>query len=296
MARQGTMSFVCCWAVASTLLGCAKETENPSTRSAGADIPKIRMIELTTQPTTQGPRDATPAVPLKVYLEMYQLSVPLWSVGKNDDFWKRVDENVIDVAGKDLLLKNGIRVGVAPTAEWEYFKKIIDQNPAAVRTMMFKNAEAQGAEWELKGAMVDETIFTFDEHNEPVGRTYTQCANLLSITFQPVPRKLGDVRVAVCPLVRGLRKELVYNALEQSRGVEFVSPEYLYDLNLVAEVPLEHFMVVAPSPAAEMPMSLGANFLIDGSAAERMEQIILLVPRQFRLEADGTPAKPPSNR
>ena len=55
------------------------------------------------------------------------LTVPMGAVSRNAGFWKRVDEERVDPAAYDVLLKNGVRVGIAPTAEWDYFKDILDR-------------------------------------------------------------------------------------------------------------------------------------------------------------------------
>src|SRR5690348_9537112 len=92
-----------------TVCGCAKSADKATdwrNEAAAAGMRSVKMVPVTTQPA-DAPRDAQSAVPLKVYMDVYQLSVPLGSVSRNEDFWKRLDENVIDVGTRDLLLKNG---------------------------------------------------------------------------------------------------------------------------------------------------------------------------------------------
>src|SRR5688500_11404125 len=56
-----------------------------------------------------------------VRLEVLQLVVPLGAVSRSEEFWKHVEEQRIDVGTYDLLRKNGWRLGIAPTSEWNYF-------------------------------------------------------------------------------------------------------------------------------------------------------------------------------
>jgi len=57
-------------------------------------------------------------------MDVYEVTVPFGAVSRSQEFWKRVNETSVDVATYDLLQKNGFRVGVAPAAEWSYFRAI----------------------------------------------------------------------------------------------------------------------------------------------------------------------------
>jgi hypothetical protein len=73
-----------------------------------------------------------------------------------------------------------------------------------------------------------------------------------------------------------------------TREVEYVSPEKFYHLNLCADVPLDNFLIIAPSPEASAPMSLGHRFMIQPGAAEEFEEVLLVIPRAMR-----RPDRPP---
>jgi hypothetical protein len=90
--------------------------------------------------------------------------------------------------------------------------------------------------------------------------------------------------------VRSLRKRFeVTNNKE--REIRYVYPEHLYDLNLQVDVPLGQFLIIAPSPEVKWKTSLGATFLVDDGAAERVEQVLLLVPHAEELQ-EAVPAAP----
>lgn len=212
-------------------------------------------------------------------LAIYQITVPLGAISRSEEFWKRVDEQRIDIATYDLLLKNGIRVGVGANSEWSYFKGIIDQYPAAARKAVATGGEAGAVELEMKKSVAFQNIFYLSDENVLYGRTYERCENLIGISFQPAPRKPGTVRMSVCPRVRSLRKRFEVSIRNEEREIEYVCPENLYDLNLIADVPLDGFLVIAPSTHAKLPSSLGSNFLVGQGLAEQYEQVILLVPQ-----------------
>jgi hypothetical protein len=106
----------------------------------------------------------------------------------------------------------------------------------------------------------------------------------MSLTFQPAPRKTDTIRVALCPTVRTERKVLQYSVNNDEREIQYVHPEHLYDLNLRADVAVGHFLLIAPSPEGRRSTSIGNAFLVQNGPAERLEQLILLIPRVIPME------------
>src|SRR5688572_27677852 len=96
-------------------------------------------------PTAKGKSSATPPVPRKdkdpvfatdvadaaparapiVRLDVFRPILPLGAISRSEEFWKHIDEQRIDVGTYDLLRKNGWRLGIAPNAEWPYFRDIL---------------------------------------------------------------------------------------------------------------------------------------------------------------------------
>jgi hypothetical protein len=220
-------------------------------------------------------------------LDVYQLTVPLGAVSRSQEFWKRVNETSVDVATCDLLQKNGFRVGVAPAAEWAYFRSIIEQYPARTQRMTATAGGAGSLELSMKKNVEFQNLFYLTDDNTLVGRTYERCENLVAVGFQPAPRRPGQVRMTLCPLVRSTRKKLQVSVLNDEREYEFVKPERLYDLNLCADIPHDGFLVVAPSSLSRWESNLGNTFLVDGGATEKLETVLLMVPRNTRIQHVG---------
>src|SRR5690606_12420910 len=107
------------------------------------------------------------------------------------------------------------------------------------------------------------------------GRSYEKCYNFFTLAFEPTPRRPGTVRMVLCPVVRSTRKQLEFAGQRESRTIEYVQAERLFDMNLRADIPLDSFLVVAPSSEARMSTSIGANFLVVQSPAERLERVLL---------------------
>lgn len=214
----------------------------------------------------------------RLKMDVYHLRLPYRTVSFNDAFWMRVDENAVDVATYDLLFKNGVRVGTAPIAEYDHFRDLMSEYPVITKKDEFIGREVRDIELEVRKEIQTQNIFYLDETNTNHGRTYDSCVNVLTASFQAAPRKIGHVRVVVCPVVKSLRKRLEYTQTNGEREVTYVSPERLYDLNLIVDVPQDHFLIVAPSNEATWPTSIGNSFLVHDGPAERYEDVLLFVP------------------
>jgi hypothetical protein len=218
-------------------------------------------------------------------LDAYILSVPAGAVSRNEAFWKRVNESdVVSPREYDLLYRNGVRVGIAQREDWPAFKALIDERPAATQMLRYVAPGAKAVELDMHKEVPSETVFYFDRSNRLSGRTYDNCQNLWSLSFQAVPRDPDLIRVALTPLIRSQRKRLevithkVRDDEPPMREIAYVAPEYLFDLGVDASVPPGRFLVVAPSSEATGG-SVGEAFLVGEGLGQRVEKVLLLVPR-----------------
>ena len=136
-------------------------------------------------------------------VDLYQLQVPFGTISRNEKFWKRVDEQCVDVATYDLLFKNGVRVGEAPIAEWDYFRQVMEGHPAVTQANTLVGVEGKPIELPLRKQTRGQDIFYFDSTNALIGRTYDdQCENVIAMTMQSAPRQADTLRLVLCPVVR----------------------------------------------------------------------------------------------
>src|SRR5205809_6283326 len=120
-----------------------------------------------------------------------------------------------------------------------------------------------------------QTISYFDNDNELRLTSYDRCDNLIVMSYQPTPRKLGSARISLAPMVRTTRKRLEFSpAGNEEREIVYRSDEAFY-LNINVDVPVNHILVMSPSAVAPGDQtSLGHTFLTKDGAAERLEQVI----------------------
>jgi hypothetical protein len=239
------------------------------------------------------PKDAPAPVRELFRIDVYQFTVPLGTLGRNENFWKRMDEQCVDVGTYDLLFKNGMRVGVAPMSEFDGIRKNITAD-ATRRALSVTGTVARQVQLETRKDLIEETIFDFDATNQPIGRTYERCSNMLNLSFEPTPRKPGSVRVQLCPMVRTSRTHLEFSLLNEEREIQWVSPEAMYDLNLRADIPPGSFLILAPSAASDRLTSVGHAFLTEDGNTQRLEQVIVLVPLPMNADDPLSPPRPAS--
>lgn len=234
-------------------------------------------------PVSDAPKDPQPAVDIVFHVEVYQLTLPIGAVSQNPEFWTKLNEQVLDAATYDVLQRNGFRVGEASFADWEYFRTLIQQHPGTMSQAFSIAREQKNMQLEMKKGVEFQNIFHFDARNQSTGRTYEKCDNILSISFEPTPRRPGSMRFTMAPIVKSLRKRLEFSVLNDERAeVAYVNPEMLYDCNLRLDVPMDSFIVIAPSPEAARPLSVGNAFLLGEGTSQREERVIIVVPKPFR--------------
>ncbi len=276
------------------LTGCQVAAPQPSEKPPVQLelVPITGGDQATVAPKSLDPRSANAAV--YAYLDIYQLSVPYGAISGNEQFWKRISEQSVDIMTYDLLYKNGIRVGEASLSDWDYFKPIINQYPTTSRTSTLTNTPGKAMEIEIKKDIPGQTLFYFNNYDMLQGRTYDQSDNLLAVSYEPAPRRFGAVRVTLCPVIRATRKRLEFTVRNDEREIQYVTPERLFDLNLTADVPPGHFLVVAPSPQALDATSVGRAFLTLDGKTERLEEVFLVIPRAFTAKVQ--PATAPGDK
>ncbi len=235
-----------------------------------------------------GPKDPKPPMQLGTRFDIYDILIPAGAISRNEQFWKLIEEDKIDPGAYDVLRRNGVRVGIAAARDWPAMKDIFDQSPTTTRVSSATGREASNIEISMKRDVISQCIFVFMPDRSMIGRTYERCDNLMALSFQQIPRKPGQVRVSMTPIVRGTRKQLIYSALGNEQELAFTYAEKALDVSLRADVPMEHVLVVAPSDEANIASSVGRAFLMTDQPAEKYEHVMIFVPKMFQIEEEKT--------
>lgn len=259
------------------LAGCgAQQVSEPPTAGNGGTA----TMSMSQAARADDPRDPPPPLNIVFQVDVYQVAVPFGTFSGNEQFWRRINEQCVDVATYDLLYRNGIRVGEAPVAELQTFRKYISEVLPAQKITVTAT-EVKNVEIEMKKDLPEQVIFHFDSSNRPVGYSFDRCENYMTISFQPTPRKPGYLRMTLCPMVRSQRRVLQFSPNNEEREFAFTSPERFYELNMRVDIPRDGFLVVTASADAKRPTSIGRAFFTVDGPAERMEQVLLVIPKPY---------------
>lgn len=215
----------------------------------------------------------------QVSLSVVQMSVPAGIVSRNEKFWKRIQENAVDVSAHDLLQKNGIRVGMASLMELDAIRNTIERGLVENEPVTYVTAGVRVAELPMRQDVAEQTLYYFDKNNVFTMRSYVGCEDIFVLELQPSPRRAGDVRIGISPMVRSLRKRLVPVSDNEAREFEYISPEILYDLNLRTDLPADSALIIAPSTEASSPTSIGHAFLTRQANTVETEVVLILIPQ-----------------
>lgn len=245
------------------------------------------------------PGDAQPDPRIVVQLNVYKLTVPARAVSHNEEFWKHVDEaTAVDVAQHDVLFTNGFRVGVAPREDWDYFKAILERDTVISQLTGSGGLGGSAIDMPFKQGAPEDTIFYLHPTKGLVGQIYDKHDESMNITFKPVPRHAGDVRISATPLFVSQRTEIFYTARNEAQPHSmFGHKEYQFDLNLQVDVPLDHFLIIAPSAdATDLTASLGHKMMCFDVNGEQFETVLVLSPQPFVFDSPTAPATQPTTK
>jgi hypothetical protein len=267
------------------IVGCQPHSDpNGSAKSDPQNPKPANTVNLV--PSMMADRSDLTSLPSEgdiiVQLDIYELILSHGRISRNDEFWRRVDEDHVDLANHDLMLRNGIRYGIGNTEDWPYFKQMIEEFCPKSKRGSTPPQPSGFVPMTMRAGVEAEDIWYVAESGL-TGRTFHHCDNILNFSYEAVPHRAGDTRIKVGAMVQDLQQQIDVTVLNQSRQVDIVRPFQLYDLKLEAIVPNEHFLIIAPSELTKIHSSLGSVFLLRPENAEEMEVALIVVPHPYRL-------------
>jgi hypothetical protein len=267
--------------ISSILQGCAPKTKD--SKPAEPKAPRVVTVMKPRGPVDLAAPEARDEPVVMYHVDVLTLNLPLGTISRNEDFWLRLNEQILDPATYDIVQKNGMRVGEAPLTELSYLEAHL-AGATAMPPATLAGYELKDLEVEVKKGVISQTIFAFDPYNRPEGRTFDECDNIFNVSFQRAPRSGGELRLNICPMVKTRRKHFQWTLLNEERELEYVHRKHLYDQKLAVNIPLDSFLVIAPAAdVAEQKTSIGWNFLVDEEAFSPRERVMLIVPRPYQV-------------
>ena len=246
----------------------------------------IELAELDARVTTSP--DPLPVPTRVVELRLVEIRLPFGTVSNDAQLWRDIDEDVIDLSTRDVLDKNGIRVGFIPSGRMGSLEEYARLGREK-RTLL----GGQGRDMEV---LVDQrvpaqTLWWYDRRGELAGRSFDQAENLLAISFSPAPREPDRVLIQLAPMIRSERTILEVLPSGRENQITATRPETIYDLGLSVTLPTDQVLVIAPTSQGRWDGSVGARFLRVDEPSRQLERIWLIVP-QVRAVVDPRPLNP----
>jgi len=263
---------------------------NPTTKPANSDNPDLSKYS--NRPDLAGllsPGD------IIVQLDIYELLLPRGRISQNEEFWRRVDEDHVDLDNHDLMLRNGIRYGIGRNDDWTYFQGLIEEFCPKSKRGSTAYAPSGFVPITMRTGIESEDVWYLSDDSGLSGRTFHECENILNFSYEAIPHRAGDTRIKMGAMIQDLQKQLQVTVLNQARQVDTVRPFHLYDLKLEAIVPIDHFLIIAPSEMTKIHSSLGSAFLLRPEGAEQMEVVLILVPHPGRIRQPVSMTQQPAN-
>ena len=274
--------YLCGFVLASVVAGCGpKKGPIAPTPTPVSTETVINAVQLDVPQSA--PKDAQPTVPMAFQLACYQISVPMGKVSRNEEFWKRIDEQTLDPAKYDLLQRNGMRLGIAPISEFARIRSILEDTPSPAKAMGTIGPGAKNIEISMRQGIPFETISYYAAGNGMANQTFDRCENLFNISYRRAPRSLADVRLDITPVVRSTVSHLEYTQENNAVEIRDVKPTSLY-MNLEIDLPMDKFLVLSPSDSALLPTVIGHQFFVKNDVSQQMEQVLIFVAQPYRMD------------
>jgi len=283
--------------LAAGLFGCAGKAPPPAPAPVAAPtiapevykpyIPATKPAAPIVEDSPAHPADAQPARSFLYSIELWEIQLPRFSVSTDEAFWKRVNEQALDLPTYDVLFKNGLRVGTMPIGDLGAVSQEI-QDRKGTRTVIQGTAGRQ-MELPVTKDVESEVLFYLNRSNELVGRSYEKCDNFLDFSFETTPRNPDKIRLAFTPMVRSRERKLQYSLTpgKPDREISYTSEEKHYDMGLSTDLPLQYALIIAPSVEAKVTTSIGSRFLLLDTPSEQRERLIVVIPHAYERAADA---------
>jgi len=270
--------------------GTGQARSRAAAPSQGQAAPLHMALDQPYHTRTLGPRDVV------VLFDTYTIIAPLGTISENEQFWGKIDEDHVDVTNHDLMLKNGIRYGIGSDDNWDFYKKIFDKQGATSQKGSVDPHPSAVTSLPLRTGIDYQDLFYLNEQGVLHGRTYQHCDDLFTLAFESIPDRPEMTRVRLGAIVHDLRYQFVVTVENHAEEITRQQLDHLYDLKLEAEVPNNHFLIVAPSGQTTLPYNLGGSFLTQPGPSQQMETILILKPRPMWDPRSAQPAAPPKGK
>jgi hypothetical protein len=223
--------------------------------------------------------DDPTAYRLIVSMRTHTVLLPVGALDRDEDLWPLLDRDAVGMRTRQVLERNGFRVGSGRPEMLERINEVFKRlnaisEPELSVSMITGSPAFVTTARHPKG----QTIFLALPDGGDSGRSFPASTNLIRVACRIDPPKLSDVVFDVVPEVRYGRRRRRWRPVPG--GIEEL-PSYNSRLliPLRFQVPLrkEHFFVIGPSPRADVKLSAGHQFLRRVKDNKRYDVLLVFV-------------------
>lgn len=275
------------------MAGCAGKPLWPFTARADqqAQPPVGGMDEnpfaMAMTPANGAEGDAPTVRVVRLVFDVVRADLPLGGVRDAPKIWNHVDQLQANSDGGALLIKNGMRFGVASPEAWSVIRAILDRPEIEVRRDKLVAPSGQALAILLSAIDQEQPIFAYGPDNRLNGKTFAAGDKLLDVDYEYHPDGSTDLR-----LMLEVRRDLGVMRWEQENGVIREVPAYDRDVfeTLTALITLkpEEFLVVGLTGRADNPFLIGNQFLTFEREGKRFETLLFVTPKAFAADVPQT--------
>jgi hypothetical protein len=217
---------------------------------------------------------------VRLTFDVVRADLPLGGVRDVPKIWNHVDQLRVQDAGGALLVRNGIRMGVASPDAWPVIRAILDRPGIDVRRDQLVPPAGQPLAIHLNMLEDARPVFYYGADNRLTGKTFPAGDKLLDIeyNYRPEIGEVVDLRTTL-----EIRRDLGVMRWERREGVVREVPAYdrhLFDsLSSLITLKPDEFLVVGLSEKVDQASLIGNEFFTFEQAGRRYETILFITPK-----------------
>ncbi|UCG17766.1 MAG: hypothetical protein JSV19_06990 [Phycisphaerales bacterium] len=220
---------------------------------------------------------------VQLHFDVMRVELPIDPVRHSAKIWNHVDELQVDPQQCALLGRNGLRIGVASADAWPAIEAVLDAHHARSTRRQHAVQSGYPLTLDVGGVEGGETIFSYDGQGNLAGTTFGGGRKYIHVDYAVSADNSGRITLKVLPEVHA---ESTRKRWETAGGVfqEQASYEGRVYRELAASVRLSpgRFLVIGPSPQADIGYLLGSRFLEREAGGTRYETLLFATPQLFR--------------
>jgi len=277
-------------AAAGTLLlmgGCVPPAGRARVSSQDAEPPAA--IDRDQARAVFGSHDASSAdaEPIRVHLQfdVARIELPAGPLLHSAKVWNHVDELQDDPALSALLVRNGLRIGVARASAWPALRALFSEEGAQMNRA--RRVVQSGAPlWlGLERIADDEPIFYYGSNGRLIGETFERGTKCLRIDYEMEPADDPQVSLTVTPEIQNEETSTHWRAGEHGYYLSVENERRVFnELRSSWTLGPGDFLLIGPGAESRVEQLIGRRLLTRATDADRFDVILCVTPRPFRLK------------